>query len=327
MTDSIRRRLLGAAALASVAVLPGVARSQASFPNKPVRMIVPFPPSGSTDIVARTVAERLGAALGQNVIVDNRPGATGAIGLEALARAEPDGYTIGLATIGSIAINPAVNRKLSWDPKRDFAPIGYVGQTPFALIVRPDLKANTLQEFIALARKDPDRISYATGGNGGSQHVAAVLLEDLAGIKMRQIPYKGSGPALIDLMGGQVDAMIEPAVSAAPHIRSGKVRALALASARRSASFPGVPVVAETVPGYDVGAWFALFAPAKAPAAAIARINRELVTLLREPQVVERLGQAGVEVAPGSPEQLGTFLSQELDKWKQVVTKNNISAD
>jgi len=314
-------------ALGSMAVAaPLLAQAQA-YPNKPIRLIVPFPPAGSTDIVARTVAERLGAALGQNVIVDNKPGATGAIGLEALARAEPDGYTIGLGTIGSIAINPMVNRKLPWDPLRDFAPIGYVGSTPFALLVNPGVKAATVAEFVALAKAQPGKLTYATGGNGGSQHVAAVLLEDMAGISMTQIPYKGSGPALIDLMGGQVDALIEPAVSAAPHIKSGKVRALALTGLRRSAGFPGVPLVADTVPGYDVSAWFALFAPARTPRPVIARLNEELDKILRNPQVIDRLGQVGVDVAPASAAQLGDFLKSEITKWDKVVKKANITAE
>ena len=305
---------------------PTPAQAQA-YPIKPIRLIVPFPPSGSTDIVARTVAERLGVALGQNVIIDNKPGATGAIGLEALARAEPDGYTIGLGTIGSIAINPTVNRKLSWDPIRDFAPVGYVGSTPFALLVNPGIKANTVDEFLALARTQPGKMTYATGGNGGSQHVAAVLLEDMGGISMTQIPYKGSGPALIDLMGGQVDAMIEPAVSAAPHIKSGKVRALALTGLKRSTGFPGVPLVADTIPGYDVSAWFALFAPAKTPRAVIARLNEELDKILRNQQVIERLAQVGVDVAPSSSAQLGNYLRSEIAKWDKVVKKANITAD
>lgn len=326
---TFRRRTVtaGLAAMVLGTVLPTTAWAQAGYPEKPLRMIVPFPPSGSTDIVARTVAERLGATLGQNVVVDNKPGATGAIGLEALARSQPDGYTIGLGTIGSIAINPAVNRRLSWDPQRDFAPVGYIGSTPFALIVNPKLPVANLQEFLALAKKQPGGLTYATGGNGGSQHVAAVLLEDLAGVSMRQIPYKGSGPALIDLMGGQVDAMIEPAVSAAPHIRAGKVKALALTGARPSAGFPGIPVVADTIEGYEVAAWFALFAPAGTPPAILARLNRELGQILRNPQVVERLGQAGVEVAPAPPEQLARYLASELDKWRRVVAKARITAE
>ncbi len=322
-------RVLGAAALGLAtlaAPLQSSAQAQA-WPNKPIRLIVPFPPAGSTDVIARTVAERLGAALGQNVIIDNKPGATGAIGLEALARAEPDGYTIGLGTIGSIAINPMVNRKLSWDPIKDFAPIGYVGATPFAVLVNNNVKATTVAEFIALAKSQPGKVTYATGGNGGSQHVAAVLLEDMSGITMQQIPYKGSGPALIDLMGGQVDMMIEPAVSAAPHIKAGKVRALALTGAKPSAGFPGVPVVADVVPGYDVAAWFALFAPAKTPPAIVARLNEELGKILRNPQVIERMGQVGVDVAPGTQAQLADYLKREIAKWDKVVKKANITAE
>ncbi|RCW68496.1 Bug family tripartite tricarboxylate transporter substrate binding protein [Pseudorhodoferax soli] len=326
MSVSTRRALLLAAG-AGACALPFFAIAQAGYPSKPVRMIVPFPPSGSTDIVARTVADKLASALGQSVVVDNRPGATGAIGLDALARSEPDGHTIGLATIGSIAINPVVSKRLSWDPRRDFAPIGFIGATPFALLVRPDLHASSMAKFIALARSQPNGLTYATGGNGGSQHVASVLLEEMAGISMRQIPYKGSGPALVDLMGGQVDMMIEPAVSAAPHIRSGKVRVLALTGAARSPSFPDVPTVAESVRGYEVAAWFALFAPARTPASVVARINGELRKVLSDPQVIERLSSAGVEVSTKSPDQLAAYLAQELDKWKNVVAKANITAD
>jgi len=322
------RNLMGRlAALALGVALSCATVAQGAYPDRPVRLIVPFPPSGSTDIVARTVAERLGAALGQTVVVDNKPGATGAIGLEALARSRPDGYTIGLGTIGSMAINPAVNRRLSWDPQRDFAPVGYIGSTPFALIVNPKLPAANLPEFIALAKRQPGGLAYATGGIGGSQHVAAVLLEDLAGITMRQIPYKGSGPALTDLMGGQVDAMIEPVVSAAPHMAAGKVRALALTGSRPSPSFPGIPVVADTIKGYEALAWFALFAPAGTPPPVIARLNAELDRILRDPQVVDRLGRAGVEVDPAPPERLASFLRDELEKWRRVVAKAGITSE
>ena len=322
------RRAAGQLLMATlVALTPGLACAQSTWPNKPIRLIVPFPPAGSTDVIARTVADRLGAAIGQNVIIDNKPGATGAIGLEALARSEPDGHTIGLGTIGSIAINPMVQRKLSWDPIRDFAPIGYLGATPFALLVNPKVKAQTVTEFIALAKSQPGKVTYATGGNGGSQHVAAVLLEDMAGIRMQHIPYKGSGPALIDLIGGQVDSLIEPAVSAAPHIKSGKVRALALTGAKPSAAFPGIPVVADVLPGYDVSAWFALFAPAKTPPAIVERLNDELGKILRQPQVIEQLGGVGVDVAPGSTADMREFLKREIAKWDQVVRKAHITAD
>ncbi len=307
------------AAAALVGVSPAVQAQD--WPSRPIRMIVPFPPSGSTDIVARTVAEKLGSQLGQPIVVENRAGATGAIGLEALARSAPDGYTIGLGTIGSIAINPLVSKNLSWDPQRDFAPLGMVGSTPFALIVTPSLSARSFAEFLALAKAQPGKLDYATGGIGGSQHLAAVLLEDMAGISMHHVPYKGSGPALTDLMGGQVPAMIEPAVSAAPHVRSGRVRMLALTGAKRSAVFPDVPTVAETVPGYDVSAWFALFAPAGTPAPVVARLGSELQRVLAQPEVIDKFAQAGVDVTPSTPEQMKATLRQELEKWDKVVRK------
>lgn len=324
MTGAIRALACAAIALI-VAPVPAPAGAQA-YPTRPIRLIVPFPPSGSTDIVARTVAERLGTNLGVNIVVENRAGATGAIGLEALARSAPDGYTIGLGTIGSVAINPLVSRNLTWDPQRDFAPVGMLGSTPFALIVTNALAARSFQEFVALARSKPGALDYATGGIGGSQHLAAALLEDMAGISIHHVPYKGSGPAITDLIGGQVAAMIEPAVSAAPHVKAGRVRMLAQTGAARSPAFPDVPTVAETVPGYDVSAWFALFAPAGVPSDVLAKLSSELQRALRSPELVERFAQAGVDVAASTPDQLRAHLRTELDKWARVVRKLNLGA-
>ena len=324
MTGAIRALACAAIALI-VAPVPAPAGAQA-YPTRPIRLIVPFPPSGSTDIVARTVAERLGTNLGVNIVVENRAGATGAIGLEALARSAPDGYTIGLGTIGSVAINPLVSRNLAWDPRRDFTPVGMLGSTPFALIVTNTLPARSFQEFVALARSKPGALDYATGGIGGSQHLAAALLEDMAGISIHHVPYKGSGPAITDLIGGQVAAMIEPAVSAAPHVKAGRVRMLAQTGAASSPAFPDVPTVAETVPGYDVSAWFALFAPAGVPSDVLAKLSSELQRALRSPELVERFAQAGVDVAASTPDQLRAHLRTELDKWARVVRKLNLGA-
>jgi tripartite-type tricarboxylate transporter receptor subunit TctC len=299
------------------------ARAQ-SFPSRPMRMIIPFPPSGSTDIIGRTVAERLAASLGQPMVAENRAGATGAIGLEALARSAPDGHTIGLGTIGSVAINPVVVAKLPWDPQRDLAPIGMVGATPFALLVNNEVPVKDLAGLIALARSKPGAIAYASGGIGGSQHLATALLEDMTGITMHHVPYKGSGPALTDLVGGQVQLLIEPAVSAAPHVRAGRVRALALTGAKRSPAFPGVPTVAETVPGYEAAAWFAIFAPAGVPAEIVARLSSGLNDVLRGPETIERFAQAGVEVTASTPEQLRDTLRSEIDRWGRLVKKLNI---
>lgn len=318
-----RRDLLCALAAATLAPFASLARAQ-SFPARPMRMVIPFPPSGSTDIIGRTVAERLAAILGQPMVAENRAGATGAIGLEALARSAPDGHTIGLGTIGSIAINPVVVAKLPWDPQRDFAPIGMVGATPFALLVNNDVPAKDLAALIALARAKPGAIAYASGGIGGSQHLATALLEDMTGITMNHVPYKGSGPALTDLIGGQVQAMMEPAVSAAPHVRAGRVRALALTGGKRSPAFPGVPTVAETVPGYEAAAWFAIFAPAGTPGEVVARLSSALGEALRTPELVEKFAQAGVDVTASSPEQLRDTLRAELDRWGRLVKKLSI---
>ena len=318
-----RRDLLSA--LAAVALLPlAVPAAAQSFPSRPMRMIIPFPPSGSTDIIGRTVAERLAAILGQPMVAENRAGATGAIGLEALARSAPDGHTIGLGTIGSVAINPVVVAKLPWDPQRDLAPIGMVGATPFVLLVNNEVPAKDLAGLIALARAKPGAIAYASGGIGGSQHLATALLEDMTGITMNHVPYKGSGPALTDLAGGQVQLLIEPAVSAVPHVRAGRVRALALTGAKRSPAFPGVPTVAETVPGYEAAAWFAIFAPAGVPPEVVARLSSALSEALRGPETIERFAQAGVEVNASTPEQLRDTLRAELDRWGRLVKKLNI---
>ncbi len=318
-----RRELLAALAAATLAPFAAPARAQ-SFPSRPMRMIIPFPPSGSTDIIGRTVAERLAAILGQPMVAENRAGATGAIGLEALARSAPDGHTIGLGTIGSVAINPVVVAKLPWDPQRDLAPIGMVGATPFALLVNNEVPVKDLAGLIALARSKPGSIAYASGGIGGSQHLATALLEDMTVITMNHVPYKGSGPALTDLVGGQVQLLIEPAVSAAPHVRAGRVRALALTGAKRSPAFPGVPTVAETVPGYEAAAWFAIFAPAGVPAEVVARLSAALNDVLRGPETIERFAQAGVEVTASTPEQLRDTLRSEIDRWGRLVKKLNI---
>ncbi|HYG42011.1 MAG TPA: tripartite tricarboxylate transporter substrate binding protein [Bordetella sp.] len=313
---------LGALLLAAM----GCAQAQ-DYPARPLKLIVPNAPSGSTDLVARVIADKLAGELGQPVVVENLAGAMGAIGLQALARAPADGYTLGLGTIGTIAINPVVNSGLAWDPMKDFAPVGMIGSTPFGVIVNPSLPVDSIQALIELAKQKPGKLNYATGGVGGSQHVATELLMQMSGIKMVHVPYKGSGPAQVDLMGGHIDLMIEPVVSAAEHVKAGKVKLLALTGAARSPEFPDVRLVADTLPGYDVSAWFALYAPAGTPDSAIALLNRDLQRVLRMPDVVRVLTGAGFAITPSTPAELQDFHGSEVSKWRKVVKAAGITAD
>lgn len=305
----------------------GAAHANGAYPSRAIKLIVPNAPSGSTDLVARVVAEKLSGELQQPVVVENLPGAMGAIGLQAAARAPADGYTIVLGTIGTVAINPVINKRLTWNPLKDFASVGMIGSTPFGVIVKASLPVGTLPEFIALAKQRPGKLNYATGGTGGSQHVATELLMQMSGIQMLHVPYKGSGPAFVDLIGGPIDVMIEPVVSAAQHVRAGSVKLLAVTSSQRSGQFPDVPTVADSLPGYDVGAWFALFAPAGTPAAAIGTLNRHLQRVLAMPDVQKTLSQAGFMITPSSPEQLADFVRHEIEKWTRVVKTAGITAE
>lgn len=313
--------------LAGLLCLVGVQAQAQDFPTRPLKMIVPNAPSGSTDLVARVIADKMGIGLGQPVVVENLAGAMGSIGLQALARAPADGYTMGLGTIGTIAINPVVSTGLSWDPMKSFTPVGLIGSTPFALLARPGLPAGSVRALVELARQKPGKLNYATGGVGGSQHVATELLMQMGGMKIVHVPYKGSGPALIDLIGGHVDLMIEPAVSAAEHARAGKVQLLALTGSTRSHEFPETPLVADTLPGYDVSAWFAVFVPYGTPEPVVAALNAELRRVLQLPEVERILAGAGFTITPSSPAEMRAFHESELAKWTKVVKTAGIAPD
>ena len=321
--------LLGrTAAGLGLAALLAAGSAFAQWPTKPVRLIVPYPPGGSADILARAIGQKLGDGLGQQVIVDNRPGAGTAIGAEATAKAAPDGYTILLGTVSSHAINPALNPGLKFDPIKDFAPISLVASIPFALVVHPSLPAKSVKELVALARARPGSLNYSSAGNGTSNHLAGELFKSMTGTFMVHIPYKGSAPALNDLIAGQVQLMFDLVLTTAPHAKSGAVRAIAVTGRERSAALPGVPTVAESgVPGYEVTAWFGFFAPAGTPVAVVNALNAETVRAMKLTDLRERLGSQGAEPVTSSPEQFAGYVKEELAKWTRVVKASGMKAD
>ncbi len=284
-------------------VLVGNVAIAQSFPSKPTKMIVPYPPGGSADILARAIGAKVGEGLGQPVVIDNRPGAGTIIGTEATAKSPPDGYTFMLGTVSSHAINPALNPKLPFDPVKDFTPLSLVASIPFAMIVHPSVAARSVQEFIALAKARPGQLNYSSAGNGTSNHLAGELLKSMAGIDLVHVPYKGSAPALNDLVAGQVSLMFDLVLTAAPHIKSGAARGLAVTGAQRSPVLPGLPTVAESgLPGYEVSAWFGIFAPAGLPQPVAQRLNAEFVKVMREPDLKQRLAGLGAEALTSTPE-------------------------
>ncbi len=317
-------RLLLAAA---VLVFAGSALAQ-TWPSKPVRLIVPYPPGGSADILARAIGQKLAEGLGQQVVIDNRPGAGTAIGAEATAKAAADGYTVMLGTVSSHAINPALTPGLKYDPVKDFAPVSLVASIPFALIVHPSLPVHSVKELIALAKSKPGALNFSSAGTGTSNHLAGELFKSMTGTFMVHIPYKGSAPALNDLIAGQVQLMFDLVLTTAPHVKSGAVRALAVTGRERSAALPGVPTVAESgVPGYEVSAWFGIFAPAGTPAAVIGTLNAETVKALRQPDLRDRMASQGAEPVTSTPEQFAAYVKEELAKWTRVVKASGMKVD
>ncbi len=301
--------------------------SAADFPSKPVRLILGFPPGGATDLVARAMQPRMSAGLGQQLVIDNRPGANGIISCELVARADPDGHTLLFGHIGSLVISPAI-QKVPYDPLKDFTPVGQSVQLQNILITHPSLAAGTLQEFIALAKTKPGQINYASSGIGSPGHLAAVLFESMAKIQITHIPYKGGGPAITDLLAGQVPAFFAVISTAVPHVQAGKVRGIAVTGSRRAEAVPDVPTLAEGgVPGYAATNWYGLLAPARTPVAVINRINREMTAALKAPEVAEALKSRGIDAAPNSPAEFAAFIRAESAKWRPIVLQSGIKSD
>jgi tripartite-type tricarboxylate transporter receptor subunit TctC len=289
------------------------------YPTRPIRYIVPQAPGGSSDTLARAITQRVGDGLGQTIVVDNRPGATGVIGAEVVVRANPDGYTL-LQAATSHATNPAMHAKLPYDSVRDFAPVSLLSQQPNIWIVTPSLPVKMMKELIAYVKARPGQLNFGSSGTGGSQHLAGELLKSMAGIDMTHIPYKGSPPALIDLLAGRIPIMSSTMPPVLPHLRTGKVRALAVTSARRSPALPDIPTVAEAaVPGYEAIPWQGLLAPAGTPKPVIARIQAELARVLKQPDIAARLAEQGYETVASTPEWFADYIRTEIAKWSKVI--------
>jgi len=298
-----------------------------SYPTRPVRMMVGFPAGGPTDIVARTVAQKLTEQLGQPVIVDNRGGAGGVIATELVAKSPPDGYTLLMGTIGGIAVAMSLQPDRGYDSLRDLAPITQTVTVTNLLVTHPSVPARNVKELLAIAKAKPGRLNYASSGSGTVTHLAGELLKLMGHVDIVHIPFKGGAPATTALLSGEVDMSYENSLVILPHVKAGRVRALAVTGAKRSRLMPALPTIAETLPGYDASGWYGLFAPAATPKAIVARLSAESIKALRMPDVIERLSSQGAEPVASSAEEFGAFVRREIDKWAQLVKAAHMKAD
>jgi tripartite-type tricarboxylate transporter receptor subunit TctC len=323
-------RVLGLTATFSVAwafCLSAHAQVTDVYPSKPLRLILPFPPGGGTDILGRIISERLAAQMGQPVVVENRGGAGGNVGAEAAARAAPDGYAIVLVA-PSLAISPSLYRKLAYDPVKDFAPVSLVATVPNVVVTYPSVPANTLAEFIALAKTRLGAMNFGSGGSGTSNHLAGELFNIVAGVKLVHVPYKGVNLAMNDVLSGQVQMVVIGIPAAAPHIKAGRLRALAIVAARRAAALPDVPTAAEAgLPGFEVTTWYGVLAPAGTPRSIVTRLNSELGIAMHAPELRDRLDAMATDPLTSTPEEFAALIRQEIAKWAKVVREAGLKAD
>jgi tripartite-type tricarboxylate transporter receptor subunit TctC len=325
---AIPRRALLALAAAAALCGPALAPAQQARIDKPLRIVVPYPPGGTSDVLARTVGARLAERTGQPVVIENKPGAGGVLGSQLVQRAAPDGTTLLLSTIASHGIIPALQKPAPYDPVRDFTPITLIAGTPNVLLVNKDLPVRTLEEFLALARAKPGALSFGSTSNGGSPHMSGELLKLMAKIDMLHVPYKGGGPMLIDLMGGQIPAAFDNLPSAIPQIRAGKVRALAITTSKRWPSAAEIPTMKEAgVPGYEMSAWFGLMAPPGVPKATAELLQREVAAILQEPDTAKKFMELGAEPGGMPPEEFGRFIAGEREKWAKVGASSGVKLD
>jgi tripartite-type tricarboxylate transporter receptor subunit TctC len=303
------------------------AQAPGSYPNRPIRMILPSSPGGPVDVIARTVGAGLAEALGQQIVMDNRAGAGGIIGAEIVANANPDGYTLMFAHSGPLAIEAALHSKLSYDPLKSFAPVSLVAESPYALIVNPATSAKSVKELVALAKSRPGKFNYASGGIGTGIHMAGELFNLASGLKMVHVPYKGAGPSMAALISGEVDMMFNGVSSALPHVKAGRLRALAISSAKRTPLLPDLPTVAESGLAYETSGWYGLVAPARTPKPVTATLQSHLQKALNTPEMKERLAAQGIDGIASTPERLTQHLRAELEKWAAVVKAAGLKAD
>ena len=314
--------------LACVLLVTAFSIHAQSFPTKPIRLICPFPPGGAVDIASRAIAAEMSKSMGQQVIVDNKPGAGGNIGGAEAARSAPDGYTIFMTTSGINAINPALYAKMPFDPNKDLVAVSALVSLSNVLVVHPSVKANSVVEVIALAKAQPGMLNYASSGSGTSIHMSAEMFKSMAKVDILHIPYKGSAPAVTDLLGGQVMMMFDNIPSALPQIKAGKLRALATTGARRDPALPDLPTIAEAgVPGYESGVWFGLLAPAGTPKDIIAKLNAEAVKGVRSPEFVKRMSDLGYIMVGSTPQEMTDMLKVEINRWEPIVKASGARAD
>lgn len=314
-------KTLAAAALAVTGM--GSALAADAYPDKPLTMVVPFSAGGTTDILARIVGQALGQELGQTIIIDNKPGAGGNIGAQQASRAKADGYTLFMGTVGTHAINQALYKKLPYDPVKDFAPLSRVANVPNLLVAHPSRPYKTVQEMIAYAKKHPGEVTYGSPGSGASPHVSGALFQSMTGAEMTHVPYKGSAPAISDLLGNQIAVMFDNMPSAIQHVRSGKLRPIAVTTAKRSPELPDVPTIAEAgVPGYEATSWFGLWAVAGTPAPILTKLQTALTKVLKDPAVAKKIADQGGEVVIETPAQFDAFIKSEAAKWGKVVKES-----
>jgi tripartite-type tricarboxylate transporter receptor subunit TctC len=320
---------LRSAALLLAAGLAAAGTAHADvYPSKSIRFVVAFPPGGGTDIIARSIAQKLSERLSQQVVVDNRPGAGGNIGTDIVAKSAPDGYTMLMGSAGPLAINASLFASMPFDPQRDLAPVTLAASTPNVLVVNPSLKVTTVTELIALAKANPGRINFASSGFGTPAHLAGELFNSMAGVKLVHVPYKGASPALADLLGGQVQLMFSTMPPALPHVKDGKLRALAVTSLKRSPAAPELPTMDEAaLPGFEANTWHGVVLPAGAQAEVVTRLNREIVAILHLPDVVERLSAQGAEPVGSTPEEFAAYIRSETVKWAKVVRASGAKAE
>lgn len=314
--------------LAVAAVIAAPAAQAQTYPNKTIRLILPYPPGGGSDTIARPITRKMTENLGQQVIIDNRGGAGGNIGMEVAALSAPDGYTMVMGLTAQLAVNPSLYKKIGYDPIKDFEPITLLANGTYVLVAHPSLPAKTVKDVVAIAKKSPGELLYASSGNGSGGHLGIELLNLMTGIKTTHVPYKGGGAALIDTISGQTQLLLSTPIASAGHIRAGRIRAIAVSTTKRVKSMPDVPTVAESgVPGYDSGVWYAVLAPKGTPRDIVARLNDEFRKALADPSISGFLTKSGIEPDGGTPDELGKYMVSELAKWTKVIKAANIKID